>query len=144
MLCVEAAYRNVYCVTWHRHTLHSLGMPYDQIDQLLLDHHGAALSPPDKALLDFALELATRGRQSGVDVGALRQLGFKKESVLIAILVTALAHLLYTLSATRSSVERLDHTWHARNVVQRTSLPYCSNAFTLSRIFSELRRFGWI
>jgi uncharacterized peroxidase-related enzyme len=171
MLCVAAACRNAYCVTLHHHTLHSLGMPYDQIDQLLVDHRRASLSPPDKALLDFVLKLATRGLWlSGADVGALRQRGFEDQSVLKAILVTALTHFLCTLSAglgpspdfepisitcTKAESSELPEPnsfvggtsgpYLARvELAQRPSLPYCSSAFTLSRISSVPRRSGWI
>jgi RNA polymerase sigma-70 factor (ECF subfamily) len=100
MLCVAAAYQNPYCVTLLRHILRSLGLPSDQIDQLVVDHHRAHLSPPDTALLDFVLKLATRGMWlSGEDVAALRERGFEDGYILEAILLTALTHFLCTLSA---------------------------------------------
>lgn len=100
MLCVAAAYQNAYCVALRRETLHALGMRYDQLDQIVRDHHQAGLSRPDTVLLSFVLKLATRGYWlSGQDVGALQEGGFDDESILEAVVVTALTHFLCTLSA---------------------------------------------
>jgi RNA polymerase sigma-70 factor (ECF subfamily) len=100
MLAVAAAYRNVYCVTLRRHTLRSLSMPDSQLDRILTDHHQAGLSSPDKALLDFALKLATRAPWlSAENVAVARAHGFGDGAILEAILVTALTNFLCTLSA---------------------------------------------
>lgn len=100
MLAVAAAYRNSYCVTLCHNTLQSLGMSASQLDQLVLDHNQAGLSRPDAALLDFALKLATRASWlSAEDIAVVREHGFTDDSILEAILVTALTNLLCTMSA---------------------------------------------
>jgi RNA polymerase sigma-70 factor (ECF subfamily) len=100
MLAVAAAYRNSYCFTLCHHTLQSLGMPYSQLDQLVLDHHQAGLPRTDTALLDFALKLATRAPWlSAEDIAVVREHGFADESILEAIFVTALTNFLCTLAA---------------------------------------------
>jgi RNA polymerase sigma-70 factor (ECF subfamily) len=99
MLAVAAANRNTYCAAEHHQALRSLGVPDHQLHQILMDHHQAALSPPDTALLDFALKLARYSAWlSAEDINALRGSGFNDESILEAILVTALINFLCTLS----------------------------------------------
>jgi RNA polymerase sigma-70 factor, ECF subfamily len=100
MLAVAAAHRNLYCVTLHRHTLQALGIPHSQLGQIVIDHHEAGLSPPDIALLDFSVKLATRAPWlSPQDIAVVRSHGFADESILEAILVTALTKLFCTLSS---------------------------------------------
>jgi RNA polymerase sigma-70 factor (ECF subfamily) len=99
MLAVAAANRNTYCAAEHHQTLRSLGVPAHQLHQIVIDHHRAGLSPPDTALLDFALKLARYPAWlSGEDMNVLRGHGFNDESILEAILVTALVIFLCTLS----------------------------------------------
>jgi RNA polymerase sigma-70 factor, ECF subfamily len=99
VLAVAAANGNTYCVTEHHRTLRSLGVPDGQIDQIVIAHDEARLSAPDTALLDFALKLALSAPWlSRADIAALRDHGFRDESILEAILVTALGELLCTLS----------------------------------------------
>src|SRR5918992_2679295 len=59
LLTLAARYRNVYCVTAHRHFLGGLGVPLHQLDVLVRNYRDAALSSLDVALLDFALKLGT-------------------------------------------------------------------------------------
>jgi len=100
MLAVAAAYRNVYCFTWHYHRLRVAGVPDSQLDQIVVDHHQAGLSRPDAALLDFVLKLATRAPWlSARDITVVREHGFTDASILEAILVTALTNFFCTLSA---------------------------------------------
>jgi RNA polymerase sigma-70 factor (ECF subfamily) len=79
--------------------LQSRGVAERQLDQIIIDHHQADLSAADRALLDFALKLATAAPWvSGRDIAALPQYGFTDEAILEAILVTALSNFLCTLS----------------------------------------------
>jgi uncharacterized peroxidase-related enzyme len=98
-LVVAAARRNTYCFTQHHQTLRSLGVREDQIDAVVRDHDQAGLSRPDTALLDFALKLAISAPWvSGEDITQLRDHGFTGESILEAILVTAVTDFFCTLS----------------------------------------------
>jgi RNA polymerase sigma-70 factor (ECF subfamily) len=100
MLAVAATYRNVYWFTWLYHRLRVAGVQDSQLDQIVVDHHQAGLSLPETALLDFVLKLAMRAPWlSAEDIDALREHGFGDDSILEAILVTALTHFLCTLSA---------------------------------------------
>ena len=100
MLAVAAAYRNVYCVAWHHRSLRLLGVPDSQLNRIISDHHHGGLSRLDAALLDFGLKLATRAPWlSARDICQMRVHGFTNESILEAIIVTAMATLFCTLSA---------------------------------------------
>jgi RNA polymerase sigma-70 factor, ECF subfamily len=99
LLAVAADKRNDYCVTIHGEFLRSLGMPERQLEQLLRDHRAAGLSPREVALLDFSIRLGRRAYTvSSHDIEALRAHGFSDGAILEAILVTALARFLCTLS----------------------------------------------
>ena len=97
VLALAAAHRNAYCVTQHYQTLLLLGMSERQLDRIVADYRQAGLSPADTALLDFALKLGFRAI-SREDVTGLFDHGFTDQSILEAILVTALANFLCTLS----------------------------------------------
>lgn len=100
LLAVAAAYGNTYCVTRSHHALRLLGVPDRQLDQIGIDHYQAGLPASDMALLDFALKLALNAPWlSGEDIAALRHHGWNDESILEAILATALTNFLCTLSA---------------------------------------------
>jgi len=60
ILAVAAAVRNVYWVTLQAQTLSLLGVPEDQVDQIIRNHHDANLSAADQALLDFAVEVSAQ------------------------------------------------------------------------------------
>jgi uncharacterized peroxidase-related enzyme len=99
LLTVAAAQQNVYCVTAHSMILRSLGIPEPRLFQLLSDHHRAGLSAADMALLDFALKLSHYAPWvNSEDIEALRRCGFNDESILEALLMTALTSFLCTLS----------------------------------------------
>ena len=57
LLSLAAADANVYCLTAHWEFLRHLGLGDHQIRRAATDHHRAGLSPPDVALLDFAMRL---------------------------------------------------------------------------------------
>src|SRR4051812_21287804 len=61
ILAVAASVRNVYWVTLQAQTLSLLGVPEDQVDQIIRNHHDANLSATDQALLDFAVEVSAHG-----------------------------------------------------------------------------------
>jgi uncharacterized peroxidase-related enzyme len=99
-LVVAAANRNAYCITKHNQALRTLGVPDRQLKQIIVDYRHADLSQPDMALLGFAVRLARNAPWlSEEDIGALRGHGFNDESILEAILTTALSGFLCTLSA---------------------------------------------
>src|SRR5262249_9925875 len=100
LLTLASHYRNVYCVTAHRHFLQELGVPTHQLDALARDYHDAGRSSTDAALLDFALKLGTEAAllHRG-DIEALRANGLSDEQILEAVLMTALTNFLCTLSA---------------------------------------------
>jgi len=99
LLTVSAAHRNTYCVTRHWTILGSLGASASQLRGLLNDFYNAGLSPSEEASLAFALKL-TRDptRVSLEDIEELRRCGYDDESILEAVLVTALGCFLCTLS----------------------------------------------
>ena len=75
-------------------------MPNSQLYQLVSIITEPELSQPDTALLDFVLKLAKRAPWvSAEDIAVVREHGFTDESILEAILVTALTNLLCTMSA---------------------------------------------
>jgi RNA polymerase sigma-70 factor (ECF subfamily) len=98
LLAVSSANLNSYCVAMHCNLLRGLGMPSEEGDQIAVDHHESNLSEPDRALLDFAVKLGTRGSEfSREDVVKLRTLGFTEEQILECAVVTALNNFSNTL-----------------------------------------------
>ena len=77
----------------------SLGVPDSQIDDLLNDHHHAGLSARNLACLQFCLKLSRHARSvCSKDIETLRASGFNDESILEAVVMTALAVYRCTLS----------------------------------------------
>ncbi len=98
LLAVSAANLNSYCVAMHCNLLRGLGMPSEEGDQIAVDHHESNLSEADRALLDFAVKLGTRGSEfSREDVVKLRAIGFTEEQILECEVVTALNNFANTL-----------------------------------------------
>ena len=98
LLAVSAANLNSYCVAMHCNLLRGLGMPSEEGDQIAVDYHESNLSEADRALLDFAVKLATHGSQfSREDVVRLRAFGFREEQILECEVVTALNNFANTL-----------------------------------------------
>ena len=64
LLSLAAVDANVYCITAHWEFLRRLGLGDDQIRRTPTDHHRAGLSPPDVALLDFAIGSGASPRPS--------------------------------------------------------------------------------
>jgi RNA polymerase sigma-70 factor, ECF subfamily len=98
LLAVSAANLNSYCVAMHCNLLRGLGMPSEDGDQIAVDYRESSLREADKALLDFALKLGTRGPEfSREDVARLRGYGFSEEQILECEVVTALNNFANTL-----------------------------------------------
>ncbi len=99
LLALAAANRNAYCVTAHYQMLSLLGVPEKRLNEIISDYRQAGLSPADKALLYFALKLGRYSPSvSRKDFTPLLAHGWDDESMLEAVLVTALANFLCTLS----------------------------------------------
>jgi RNA polymerase sigma-70 factor (ECF subfamily) len=99
LLAVAQGHANAYCTTAHAHVLRNLGMEEERVARLLADYHDAGLSSGDTALLEFALKLSQLPTWiTRQDVDTLRGHGFADEAILEAVLVTALAGFLCTLS----------------------------------------------
>ncbi len=98
LLAVSAANLNSYCVAMHCNLLRGMGLPVEEGDQVAVDHHESNLSAPDKALLDFAVNLGTSDPDfSRGNVVKLLTLGFTEEQILECVAVTALNNFANTL-----------------------------------------------
>jgi RNA polymerase sigma-70 factor (ECF subfamily) len=100
LLAVSGANLDTYHVTVHGELLRTMGVDTRSSDRIATEHRRADLSDPDKALLDFAVKLATRPAEYGdADARALRAGGFSDPQILEAIVMTGLASLLNALEA---------------------------------------------
>ena len=98
LLVVSAANLNSYCVAVHCNMLRGLGMPSEDGDQIAVNHHESNLTESEKALLDFAVKLGTRGSEfSCDDVVKLQTLNFTDEQILECVVVTAFNNFANTL-----------------------------------------------
>jgi RNA polymerase sigma-70 factor (ECF subfamily) len=98
-LAISAAHGDAYWVTGYYQLLRSMGVPGDTLDRIVINDHQADLATRDQALLDFARKLAKRGPWlSGEDIAELRSLRLSDESILEAVIVTALTGFFCTLS----------------------------------------------
>ena len=110
LLAAATAYRNTYCVCTAYRMLQSLGVAKPQLDQIVTGSLQAGLAAPDSVLLEFALKLATCAPWiSERDINALRGCGFVDAAILEAILVTALANFLCTLSVALAPAPDFEH-----------------------------------
>jgi RNA polymerase sigma-70 factor (ECF subfamily) len=99
LLSIAADRHDTYCVALDSKVLSSLGMSKRQIDDILNDYHHAGLSAPDLTSLQFCLKLSRYApSMCSQDVEALRACGFEDESILEAVVVTAMAVYRCTLS----------------------------------------------
>ena len=99
IVAVAAASRNTYCVTAHGRALEALGVSPKVIDDVATDFRHAGLPAADVGLLGFGLKLSRHPTWIGTtDIDALRTLGFADDAILEAVLVTALAQFLCTVS----------------------------------------------
>ena len=106
-LAISAAHGDAYWVTGYYQLLLSMGVPGDTLDRIIINDHQADMSTRDQALLDFARKLAKRGPWlSGEDIAELRSRGLSDESILEAVIVTALTGFFCTLSKGAGSIPR--------------------------------------
>ena len=99
LLMLAVAKQNAACVAIHYQMLRLLAVPETRLDQIMTDYQQAGLSPPNAALVAFALKLGLDGAAiSHEDVTSLLGHGLTEESALEAILMTALGNFLCTLS----------------------------------------------
>ncbi len=99
LLSVAADRHDAYCVAVDSKVLSSLGVSDSQVDDLLNDSQHADLSVPDLTLLQFCLKLSRYAPSvRSEDIDALRACGFEDESILEAVVVTALGIYRCTLS----------------------------------------------
>ena len=99
LLGVAADRQDAYCVVVDSKVLASLGLSDSQIDDFLNDYRHADLSASDLTCLQFCLKLARHAPSvRSEDIQALRACGFTDESILEAVVVTALAIYRCTLS----------------------------------------------
>lgn len=100
VLLAAAALRNPYWMSAQYQTLQLLGVPERQIDGIVADHSDAGLSSATVILLSFALKLCRNGTSvSPQDIAGLAKAGISDASVLEAVVATALATFMCTLSA---------------------------------------------
>src|SRR5258707_590907 len=99
LLSVAADRHDAYCVAVDSKVLSSLGVSDSQVDDLLHDSQHEDLSVPDLTLLQFCLKLSRYAPSvRSEDIDALRACGFEDESILEAVVVTALGIYRCTLS----------------------------------------------
>lgn len=99
LLAVAGAHQNLYGVTLHAEVLGTLGVPEATCDGIVADLHGAGLPAPDVALLEVARTLAMGPPLAAPPAAeSLADAGFTREEAAEAIVVTAFANFLDTLS----------------------------------------------
>ena len=97
--CIAADRRDNYWVAFGAELLTSLGLPQGHADNLLNDYEHAGLLAADLALLKFCLKLSRDSLSvSFEDIKELRAQGFGDETIIEAVVVTALALYRCTLS----------------------------------------------
>lgn len=101
ILVISAANRNTYSVTPHSQILAALGETLEDSDQIVEDHHCAAISPGEVALLDEVRKLACcpAAPAAGFDPANLRAQGLGEPQILEAVAMAAVANFLNTLQA---------------------------------------------
>ena len=101
LLVISAANLNTYYVAVHGQILGSLGVSEEDSDQIVEDHHGAAITAAEVAILDEARKLAGPPARSDArfEAGPLRTHGFTEAHIVEAVAMSALANFLNTLQA---------------------------------------------
>ena len=98
-LSIAGDRQDTYSVAVDSKVMSSLGVPDSQIDDVLNDRQHVGLSAPDLASLQFCLKLSRHALSvCSKDIEALRASGFDDESILEAVVLTALAVYRCTLS----------------------------------------------
>jgi RNA polymerase sigma-70 factor (ECF subfamily) len=99
LLSIATDRHDAYCVALDAKVLSSLGVSDRQVDDLLNDSVHTDLSASDLTLLQFCLKLSRYAPSvRSEDIEALQACGFGNESILEAVVVTALAIYRCTLS----------------------------------------------
>jgi len=100
LLSIAADRQDAYCVAMDNTVLSTLGVPDEQIDDLLNHLPSADLSAAELASLQFCLKLSRDAPSIQLeDVEELRAHGFDDEAILESVALTALAIYRCTLSA---------------------------------------------
>jgi RNA polymerase sigma-70 factor (ECF subfamily) len=101
LLAISAANLNTYCATLHSQVLNILGVPLEESDRIVEDHHRSGISGTDRTLLDETRKLASLlGRSSQrFEAERLRTQGFTERQIVEAVVVSGLANFLNTLQA---------------------------------------------
>lgn len=92
MIAVTVSARNAcaYCVRHHSASLRRLDADAGLVEALATDYRAADLSPPDRAMLDYAVKLTDDpGGIEESEVAALREAGFGDRAILDICQVTA-------------------------------------------------------
>lgn len=101
LLAISAANLNTYCATLHSQVLNILGIPPEECDRIVEDHHHSGISGTDRVLLDETRKLACLpGRSSQrFETERLRTQGFTELQIVEAVVVSGLANFLNTVQA---------------------------------------------
>jgi RNA polymerase sigma-70 factor, ECF subfamily len=101
LLVISAANLNTYWVSIQGQILSALGVPPEESDQFVEDHHEAAIKTADIVLLDEVRKLAypLAPPASAFEWDALRAHGFSAAQIVEAVAMSALANFLNTLQA---------------------------------------------
>jgi uncharacterized peroxidase-related enzyme len=82
VVATSAAGQCLYCVIAHGAILRIRAKNPRLADQLATNHRKAEISPRQRAMLDFAIKLSTRGAEvDEADLAALRAHGFDEEAI---------------------------------------------------------------
>ena len=87
---VSKANQCEYCMTHHLEALARYVRNPDALQQFALDYRNSELSPPDRALMDYAVALTLNPSDSNQEsINQLRKHHFSDEDILLANLITA-------------------------------------------------------
>jgi len=101
LLAISAANLNTYCATLHSQVLDILGIPLEECDRIVEDHHHSGISGTDRILLDETRKLASLPSRSSqrFETERLRTQGFTEVQTFEAVVVAGLANFLNTVQA---------------------------------------------
>lgn len=100
LLAVSSVNMNTYLVAVHTQILSALGVSPADSDQVVDDHHRAALSAAEITLLDETRKLAGPRRHDGTfEAASLRAQGFSEAQIVEAVAMAALANFLHVVQA---------------------------------------------
>jgi RNA polymerase sigma-70 factor (ECF subfamily) len=101
LLAISAANLNTYCATLHGQVLNIRGIPPEECDRIVEDHHHSGISGTDRVLLDETRKLASLPVRSSqrFETERLRTQGFTELQIVEAVVVSGLANFLNTVQA---------------------------------------------